>query len=308
MVMDAPVVFYEQGQDPWRPRNYDREFHGPVTLRYALQKSINIPTIKVQEEIGTSAVIQTARAAGISTPIPAFRSIALGTAEVTLRELTYAYAVFASNGIRAEPLFITRIEDRSGNIIREFRPSQREVLEAGPVAILNSMLESVVNSGTGASSRSMGFTLPAAGKTGTTDDYSDAWFLGYTPDIVTGVWVGYDQPKPIGPSMSGTRAALPIWTDIMKVVTAGIPAKPFEVPDRVVRREVCEDTGLPATSSCPTTRTELFLADMVPTEMCYLHSSSFELRQGDRWKSLRQRGNWKDGDEEERHVGDPEKP
>jgi penicillin-binding protein 1A len=308
-VMDAPVVFYERNQEPWRPRNYDREFRGPVTLRYALLKSINIPTIKLQEEIGTPAVIRTARAAGIQTPIPAFRSIALGTAEVTLWDLTYAYAVFANSGIRVDPLFITRIEDRSGNILREFRPRQSEVLDGAPVAVLNNMMTSVMNQGTGASSRSMGFTLPAAGKTGTTDDYSDAWFVGYTPKVVTGVWVGYDQPHPIGEKMTGTRAALPIWTGIMSTVTEGDEPLEFEMPDQVVTREVCSETGLPATSVCPTRNSELFLGDQVPSEFCYLHSSSFDLRPGDWRNRLRKSQDWRTEEEEERHVKDePEKP
>jgi len=305
MVMDAPVVFYERGQEPWRPRNYDREFRGPVTLRTALMKSINIPTIKVQEEIGTAAVIHTAHQAGITTPIPEFRSIALGTAEVTLRDITYAYAVFANNGIRVEPLTITRVEDRSGNVLREFRPIQREVLDAAPVAILDSMMQSVMDHGTGASARSMGFTLPAAGKTGTTDDYSDAWFVGFTPKTATGVWVGYDKPKPIGHSMTGTRAALPIWTDIMNVVTKGQEPTAFEMPEGVVRREVCDDTGLPATSSCPNTHMELFLKDQVPSEMCYLHGTSLDLRGRERWQDLQPRTkDWSQESEEERHVGE----
>jgi penicillin-binding protein 1A len=305
-VMDAPVVFYERGQEPWRPGNYDHEFRGPVTLRQALAKSINIPTIKIQEEIGTGEVIKTARATGISTPIPEFRSIALGTAEVTLEDLTYAYAVFANNGIRVDPLFITRIDDKSGNILREFRPEQREVLPAPPVAVLNNMLETVMNQGTGASSRAYGFTLPAAGKTGTTDDYSDAWFVGYTPKIVTGVWVGYDQPRPIGSGMTGTRAALPIWTEIMKTATADDGSVPFEVPDQVVKRKVCAETGLPSTGACPETVTEIFLSQHVPTEMCYLHSTAFELRPDKRWQGRGKERDWSK-EEEERHVG-PEKP
>jgi penicillin-binding protein 1A len=301
-VMDAPVVFYEKGQEPWRPRNYDREFRGPVTLREALARSINIPTIKIQEEVGTGEVIKTARAAGISTPIPEFRSIALGTAEVTLEDLTYAYAVFANNGIRVDPLFITRIVDKSGNVLREMHPEAREVIPAPPVAVLNNMMETVVNHGTGASSRAYGFTLPAAGKTGTTDDYSDAWFVGYTPKTVAGVWVGYDQPHPIGSGMSGTRAALPIWAEIMKTVTAGDDPARFDVPDQVVKRKVCRETGLPATAACPETVDEIFLSQFVPTELCYLHSTSFELRPSRRWQGREEGKDWSK-EEEERHVG-----
>ena len=299
VVTDAPVVFYEAGQEPWRPLNYDREFRGPVNLRFALQKSLNIPTIKVQEEIGTPDVIRTARTAGIHTPIPEFRSIALGTAEATLQDLCYAYAVFANNGIRVDPYFVIKVEDQSGNVIREYRPAQHEVLDPAPVAILDNMLQSVVDHGTGAESRAQGFTLPAAGKTGTTDDYSDAWFIGFTPKTVAGVWVGYDKPHPIGNGMSGTRAALPLWTSIMKVVTAQDDPRPFELPDGVVTREVCADTGFPASTHCPVRSAELFLAGKVPTERCPLHSRGVPWRDRPR--------DWSHEKEEERHI-DPRRP
>jgi penicillin-binding protein 1A len=299
-VMDAPVVYIEKGQEPWRPRNYDREFRGPVTLRFALQKSINIPTIKIQEEVGTPAVIRTARAAGIESPIPAFRSIALGTAEVTLFDLTYAYSVFANNGIRVDPIYITRIEDHSGNLLFEQRPRREEVLPAGPVAILDNMMESVMDQGTGASARSRGFRLPAAGKTGTTDDYSDAWFVGFTPRLVAGVWVGYDQPRPIGAGMSGSRAALPLWTEIMMAATTDAPPLEFEIPDNVVRRRVCSDTGLPVTAACPNPVPELFLVDHVPSETCYLHTTAFDLRPRRRTPFTPR--DWSREEEEERHL------
>jgi penicillin-binding protein 1A len=301
VVIDAPVVFYEAGQEPWRPLNYDREFRGPVSLRFALQKSLNIPTIKIQEEIGTPDVILNARIAGIHTPIPEFRSIALGTAEVTLRDLCYAYAVFANNGIRVEPYFVTRIEDQSGNVIREYKPIQREVLEPAPVAILNSLLRSVIDHGTGAGARSAGFRLPAAGKTGTTDDYSDAWFVGYTPTVVAGVWVGYDQPRTIGGGMSGTRAALPLWTRIMTTVTAGDEPQEFEIPEGVVTREVCPDTGLPASPRCPVTVSDLFLVGHVPAQRCDLHGGGLRFR--DRARDQ----DWNTAEEEE-HRLEPSRP
>jgi penicillin-binding protein 1A len=209
--------------------------------------------------------------------------------------------VFANNGIRVEPLFITQIEDHSGNELMEQRPRQREVLPAAPVAILNSMMRSVVDHGTGAVARAWGFTLPAAGKTGTTDDYSDAWFVGYTPKVAAGVWVGYDAPKPIGRGMTGTKAAVPLWTEIMKVATEGHEPVEFEIPDEVVTRNVCSETGLPVTSACPNPVPELFLAGHVPSETCYLHSSSLRLRPGRRWQDLQPR-DWSREKEEERHV------
>jgi len=305
ILMDTPVVFYEPGQDPWRPRNYDREFRGPVSLRYALQKSLNVPTIKLQEEFGPRAVIETVRATGVESPMPPYRSIALGTAEVTLQELTYAYAVFANGGIRAEPQFITRVEDQAGTVLDEFLPRRSEVLAPEPVAILDDMMESVMDEGTGAGARSEGFTLPAGGKTGTTDDYSDAWFMGYTPRITTGVWVGYDLKKPIGHGMTGAAAALPIWTDVMKAATQGDEPTDFEIPDGVVRLEVCSETGLPASPECPLGEMELFLADKVPTQKCYLHGAYMDVKLRERWDTYRDVKDWGAMEEEREGRASP---
>jgi membrane carboxypeptidase/penicillin-binding protein len=158
------------------------------------------------------------------------------------------------------------------------------------VGVLNSMLSSVVDRGTGAGSRTAGFTLPAAGKTGTTDDYSDAWFIGYTPSLVAGVWVGYDQPRTIGRGMSGTQAALPIWTEIMLAATRDAEARPFEVPPEVLTLPICAETGLPASKACPVTRPEVFLEGHVPGETCYLHRAGSEQRLRERWKDLKDKG------------------
>jgi membrane carboxypeptidase/penicillin-binding protein len=290
-VLDEPVSFKQvHTRELWSPQNYDREYHGLVTLREALQRSLNIPTIKLQEEIGVEAVIDAARRTGLRDPIPSVRSIALGTAEVTLLDLTTAYAVFANNGIRVEPRFLERVTDRRGNTLKEYRSERREVLPPGPVGVLNSMLESVVNNGTGAGSRAAGFSLPAAGKTGTTDDYSDAWFVGYTPNTVAGVWVGYDQPRTIGRGMSGTQAALPIWTEIMLTATQDAEPRPFEVPEQIVSRPICVETGLPASPACPVTRPEVFLEGHVPGETCYLHRSGSDRRLRERWQNAKEKG------------------
>ena len=282
-LMDSEITFRERGAPPWTPRNYDRDYRGPVTMRYALDLSRNVPTIRLQEEVGLDAVSRTARATGITSNIPHVRSIALGVSEVTLEEITYAYAVFANNGIRVEPMFITRIEDRAGNVLREFKPQRREALPAGPVAVLNDMLASALNTGTGAAARQMGFGLPAGGKTGTTDDYSDAWYIGYTPNVVTGVWVGYDKRVPIGGGMSGSRAALPLWTQIMKAATANDQPESFERPDEVVTQQVCAETHALARPNCPDKRTELFLRGHVPSQRCFLHNDAIDIRLRDRW-------------------------
>jgi len=283
MMMDSPVVYEERGQEPWSPRNYDEEFRGPVSLRYTLQKSLNVPTVKLQEEFGPEAVIELARAAGITSRIPPVRSIALGTAEVSLEEITYAYGVFANDGILVEPYFVARVEDRYGNLVEEFHPQRREAINTGVVAVLNDMLASVIDDGTGKGARSAGFTLPAGGKTGTTDDYTDAWFVGFTPKVVTGVWVGYDIKKTIGRKMTGAAAALPIWSRVMIAATEGDDPLPLDIPESVLRIEVCPDTGLPAAANCPAGRIELFLPTHVPSETCYLHEAVFDGKLRQRW-------------------------
>ena len=283
IIMDTPVEYHERGQEVWAPKNYDLEFRGPVTLRYALQKSLNVPTVKLQEEFGPAEVAAKAKAAGIKSGILPVRSIALGTEEVTLEEITFAYAVFANSGIRVEPLYITRIEDHHGNVLEETKPERQEVLKAQNVALLNDMLASVMDHGTGFGARASGFRLPAAGKTGTTDDYSDAWFIGFTPRVVTGVWVGYDTKKTIGRRMTGAAAALPIWTRIMKAATEGDEAMDLEWPDTLVRLMICPDTGLPADTYCPEAVEEVFTKDHIPQDTCFLHSQVFDRGLRERW-------------------------
>ncbi len=299
-LLDAEIHFDEPGQDRWQPRNYDREYRGQVTMRYSLDRSLNVPTVRLQEEIGVDAVIRAAKACGLDSRIPRVRSIALGSAETTLEDLTYAYTVFANNGIRVEPIFITRIEDRAGNVLKEFRPERREVLSPAPVALLNDMMASALDYGTGAASRQMGFQIPAAGKTGTTDDYSDAWFIGYTPRLVAGVWVGYDQRKPIGRGMSGSRAALPLWTRIMQSATRDMEAEDFDRPEGVVERTVCKETSYLSRPNCPETRSEVFLDGQVPSQRCYLHGSTIDIRLRDRW------GDNDTDDKDEEPQGDEE--
>lgn len=288
-LVDEPTTFRLPDGQSWSPQNYDPDFAGTVTLRYALQKSINIVTAKLLQEVGTAPTIEAAHACGITSRIPPYLSIALGSAEVTLQELACAYAVFANQGICVDPNFITRVVDRDGVVREENRPRRREVMEAAPLYLLTNMLESVMNQGTGARAREMGLRIPVAGKSGTTNDYSDAWFVGYTPDLVTAVWVGFDERKPIGYKMSGSAAALPLWTDIMKAATAGKPANEFVVPPGIVFRTVCLETGDLANEHCPATADEVFLAKFAPTESCSRHGGGFFKRLIGRFRTSRGR-------------------
>ncbi|NNF05562.1 MAG: PBP1A family penicillin-binding protein [Candidatus Eisenbacteria bacterium] len=304
MMMDSPVEFKDNGK-LWKPRNYDRDYRGPVTLRYSLQKSLNVPTVKLMEEVTPQAVIRLAKAAGIQSRIPAYRSISLGTAEVTLQELAYAYAVFANGGVRVEPYFIRRIEDRQGNILLENSTTRSEVLDPVSVGLLNNMMTSVMDEGTGFAARRSGFTKPAAGKSGTTDEYGDAWFLGFTPNVVAGVWVGYDMLQPIGSGMSGSKAALPIWTEVMKAATQSHKSIDLEIPDGIIELLVCEDTGLPATEDCPLPKAEYFLEDKLPNDTCYLHGAFLDIPIRDRWGSVGNKDGWNKDSKKDEPPEDP---
>jgi penicillin-binding protein 1A len=271
IIVDEPVSYPSGNGMMYQPGNYDRTFRGPVTLRYALENSINIPAVKLLKKVGTSLVASYARRMGIRTPIGQNLSMALGTSEVTLEELAAAYGVFANQGIRNDPLYILKVEDRNGNVLERNSPHPVEVLSEETAAVMTSMLQDVVDHGTGYPARLRGFTNPAAGKTGTMDDYMDAWFVGYIPSLVAGAWVGFDEKKPIGNGMTGARAALPAWTDFMMGATRGRPVENFEPPSGSLTRLICAESGMLATDHCPKVRAQSFNDGSQPTEACTLH-------------------------------------
>ncbi len=271
IIIDEPVSFPGGDGKPYEPANYDHTYRGPVTLRYALQQSINVPAVKLLRKVGVSLVASYARRMGIKTKLGQNLSLALGSSEVTLMELCSAYAVLADRGVRNEPLYVLKVEDRNGNVLERNAPRPFEVLSEGTAATMTSMLQSVMDHGTGYGARARGFTAPAAGKTGTMDDYMDAWFVGYVPSLVCGVWVGYDEKKTIGRGMTGSRAALPIWTDFMMGATRGTPPESFPLPAGTVTRLVCAESGMLATDACPNTTTEMFAEGSEPTEYCTTH-------------------------------------
>ncbi len=273
LVLDTPVVFQgaSRGQE-WRPQNYSGTYSGPMTLRYALKKSVNIPAIKLMKQVGISTVASYARRLGITSPIQHVLSTALGTSEVSLIELTAAYTAFANQGIHSEPLFVLRVEDRSGQVLETNAGQSEEVLSAETTGIITDMLEDVLDSGTAAGARARGFTQPAAGKTGTTDNYNNGWFIGFTPELVCGVWVGYDSNVTMGDAMEGARVALPIWTDFMIAATRDRPAAAFRVPSTLVTVRVCSESGMPAIDgACPETYLEIFKAGTAPDNPCTFH-------------------------------------
>ncbi|RKZ10460.1 hypothetical protein DRQ32_07115, partial [bacterium] len=206
--------------------------------------------------------------------IPDVPSIALGAGEATLIELVSAYSAFANHGIRARPMLYTRIENAHGEILEEVPTYQEEALDEDTNALLVDMMQTALREGTGRSSRSWGFTRAGAGKTGTTDLYSDAWFVGFTPDIVGGVWVGFDAKRSMGRRKTGAVMALPIWAQTMALAVKDTPESFFHLPATIVERLVCKDSGQLPSPACPELATEIFAEDRVPRRTCEVHQPS----------------------------------
>jgi penicillin-binding protein 1A len=214
-IVDEPVAYPAgPGQPLYKPANYDRAYEGPITLRRALEQSRNVPTVKLMHELGPTHVIDYARRLGFTSTIHPYLSSALGASEATLIETTTAFSVFPNQGVRMKPYGVVKVTDRAGNVLAENRPQATDAIRADTAFVMTHLLRNVVERGT--ASRAAALNWPLGGKTGTTDAFSDAWFVGFDPDITVGVWVGMDQRKPLGPGMSGSVAALPIWIDVMK--------------------------------------------------------------------------------------------
>ena len=254
VLIDSPIVY--ENPDPgltWKPKNYEGRFQGRILLRDALAQSRNVVTIKLLQDIGIDYAIEYARNLGISSPLSRDLTIALGSSGVSLLELVKSYSVFANQGYLIEPVFIRRIEDRNGNVLEAAGVVPKKVIEKSTAYIMTSLLESVVKQGTG--QRVKALNRPVAGKTGTTNNLFDAWFIGYTPRYVTGTWIGFDEEKPLGRGETGSRAASPIWLEFMQQAVEGTPVGVFPVPEGVVFTKIDADTGL---LPIPTSRNILF--------------------------------------------------
>ncbi|MFH1679505.1 MAG: PBP1A family penicillin-binding protein [Candidatus Eisenbacteria bacterium] len=272
LILDAPVVLPQADGTQWRPGNYHRDFSGLVTLRTALAKSINLPAVKLVLALGPEKAVEAAKVLGIESTIDPLPALALGSEEVNLLELTKAYSVFRNGGILVEPAAIDRIEDRNGAVLYESEREAREAITAPLAAVMTSLLESVVDEGTAVSVRSRGWKGPAAGKTGTYDDYTNAWFVGFTPEVVAGVWVGFEEKRNMGSGMSGDVAALPIWIRFVTAVSDSTKEGRFPVPRNGLEfRTVCTETGFLASPFCPRTREEIYLEGTAPVAVCHVH-------------------------------------
>lgn len=268
IIDDAPTSFNAgEGQPAYTPSNYDRKFVGPLTLRRALEQSRNIPAVKVMEMLGPAQVAAYAARFGFREPFRPFLSMALGAQETTLLDVTSAYSAFPNGGVRMPPVFIRSVDDRRGARLEEARPAPSEAIRADTAAVMTALLQGVMQRGTGASAASLNW--PLGGKTGTVDDYTDAWFIGFDPDITVGVWFGRDEKKPIGPNETGTTAALPAWIEFMRDYLAlrgrGETPPAFPRPSSVVTTLVNRNTGAPATPGDPDAIDEWFLQGTEPS-------------------------------------------
>lgn len=271
---DVPDSF-PTPQGPYAPHNYENTYMGRVTAARALARSLNVATVRLELMVGIPKVIEMAHALGVQSRLREYASLALGAAEVTPLELTTAYATLANGGVAVKPIAVRAVLDRGGNLIWTPRRESRRVIRPETAYMATTLLEGPVIYGTAASIRSeFGFTRPAAGKTGTTDDENDAWFVGYTPDLVAGVWVGCDRHRKLG--LSGTQAAVPIWARFMEFAHRGKPVRDFLAPPGVVDVWIDADTGFRAGADCPHVMRESFIPTTEPRQVCMVeHGTSW---------------------------------
>ena len=247
LVLDDPIAIPD-GSTIWSPQNFDRQFRGPVTVRTALEESLNVPAVRVAQDVGLEEVVQMAQALGIARPLAAVPSLALGTSEVTLLEITAAYATLANGGVRAVPTTLAAESAPQGALAVEPIPPPVRVVSADSAFLINHLLRGVMRHGTGRASARWGLSDVSAGKTGTSDSLRDAWFVGYTPDLVVGVWVGLDDASPVG--LTGAQAALPIWAAVMQAAVRRSPPEGFVPPPGIVMASVDSVTGRMASVGC----------------------------------------------------------
>lgn len=249
LILDAPVVYEDEDLDRvWKPENYEKRFFGTITLREALRHSRNAATVRLLEQIGVPEVVNIASNLGIRSPLSQDLSLALGSSSVTLQEITSAYGVFANQGLWLEPYLITHAKNLNGEILEQHQFEPRQAMTKENAYLITNMLMDVIQSGTGRLAKSIG--RPLAGKTGTTNSYNDAWFVGYAPNLATGVWVGFDGVRTLGRLESGAHAALPIWTKFVDQALLHSPVMTFPIPNDIQFAQIDTTTGdLPSKTS-----------------------------------------------------------
>ena len=279
-IVDSGVVYNENDPDlVWRPENYDQKFEGLITLRESLAQSRNAATVRLLEKIGINPVLDLAQNLGVTSPLASDLTLALGSSGVTLQELTAAYGTFFNQGIRLEPYTVESVVDSNGQVLEMHVPEPRSVMSKESAYLIANMMEDVIQRGTGQAAKGMG--RPLAGKTGTTNDFTDAWFVGGAPNLVTGVWVGFDEIRTLGDRESGARAALPIWMRYMKAALDSLPVMPFTMPDGIVEVRIDPATGLLAPEGSDQGTVEVFLRGTEPTKHAEMKSSPSQFFQFD---------------------------
>jgi penicillin-binding protein 1B len=273
-VLDDSPISVRSGNAVWSPQNYDLRYHGRVTVREALAHSYNIPAVRAAIDAGVPNVIKTAATIGIESRLAPYPSVSLGSFEVTPLEIAYAYSAFANLGVKAEPVSILAVSTRDGKLLESREVKMKRVASPGVCYVMNNILQDVFNYGTAIKARSLGFDRPYAGKTGTTSNYHDAWFIGFSPRILTLVWVGFDDNHSV--RLAGGDACVPIWTQHMNRVAGMVPDVEWKRPDDVVERQIDPQSGMLATPYCPQTKSEIFVQGTEPGSVCPLHAGSGE--------------------------------
>jgi penicillin-binding protein 1B len=273
-VLDDSPISIKTATAEWKPQNYDNRFHGRVTVREALAHSYNIPAVRAAIDAGVPNVIKTANNIGVESRLQPYPSISLGSFEVTPLEIAYAYSVFANLGVKAEPVSILAVVTRDGTLKESRDVKMKRVAPAGVCYVMNDVLKDVFDYGTAGRARSLGFEDAFAGKTGTTNNYRDAWFIGYSPRILSLVWVGFDDAKSV--RLAGGDACVPIWTRHMNRIDGLVPDVDWRQPEDVTKREIDPQSGYLATPYCPDTRSEVYVVGTEPESVCPIHAGSGE--------------------------------
>jgi len=271
VIIDSPIVFQNENGTQWKPENFSGKFTGPMILLNALTHSVNVVSVKLLSQIGVMTAKKYARKLGITSPLASDFTLGLGSSSLSLLELVTAFCPFANGGMAVQPLSVLNVKDSSGKIMEQHSPQISSAISPDTSYILTYMLENVINNGTAKTIRSMGFTGPCAGKTGTTNDSTDTWFVGYTPDLVVGVWIGFDDKETLGRNMTGGAVAAPLWADFM-LTAFGAANQEFQVPDNIVFKKICTKSGKLATQHCPTVVDAPFVQGTEPTQECTIHS------------------------------------
>jgi penicillin-binding protein 1B len=273
-ILDDSPITVKAGSADWKPQNYDNRFHGRVSVREALAHSYNIPAVRAAIDAGVPNVIRTASKIGVESKLQPYPSVSLGSFEVTPLEIAYAYSVFANLGVKAEPVSILAVVTRDGQVKETREVKMKRVAPASVTYVMNDILKDVLDYGTAGKVRSLGFKHAYAGKTGTTNNYRDAWFVGYSPRILSLVWVGYDDGHSV--RLAGGDACVPIWARHMNRIDGLIADVDWKRPEDVTERVIDPISGMLATPYCPSTRSEVYVANTAPNAVCAVHAGSGE--------------------------------